>query len=576
MAPKTQSLSALLISTAFASSLAAQGCFDTNLGTNLGMGDDTMAYGLALGFTFTYNGVGYTSICVDSNGLIYLGATTTAFSDYDPIEATLLASPQPVICGLWDDFSANQGGGIYFNAVPASGTTPAYALISWDNVPEYSQTVPISVQVKLDATNTVTVTYGGNQPIGGLLNSSVIIGASPGGTSTPNHVSFASRPVVITQNNFADVRPAASAPSAFKMQWTPLSPGYIATDVACIQAAATPLGSGCPSPTSLDAGDDTTHAVNLPFAFPHSSGAVTQIVVSSNGFLTLGPVDSGSGCCSGDPVQLLQGLPRVAPFWSDLDASPFGSGEVYTGLDAATGEFRINWSSIGEFGGTPSVTSSFEVALSPSGTIAIRMGSVAISGHQVLCGYSDGNNGIDPGPTDLSAMTGAATVNTFYETLSAAVDWSGLNFLLIPTAPNGYIVIPGGGGNYVTPINALSLSAAAPPHIGQTLTLNCGGISPAPNGNFALLFVGFTEAIPPIDLSPTGATGCHAYFVPTGTEMQFLNLTFGASSTQYLIPVPNNNAYLGFQAIAQVASDDVGANNFGIKTSNALRLTVGP
>src|SRR5262245_21987072 len=325
------SLRPLIIAGAlFASTVLAQSpCFDLNMGTDQNMGDDQIVSGLALGFTFTYNGVGYTSVCLDSNGSIYLGATTTAFSDYSPTEAELLSSPQPRICGLWDDFNASSPGSghIYFNAVPAGGGNPAYAQFTWAGVYEYGRTTPINIQVRLDANNAVTVTYGATAPLGGSLNTTLIIGASPGLGAVSNPVSFAARPVTITQNNFADVRTVPNTPSGFKMIWTPTNPGYVASDITCTPNVFPPpaqvqvLGVGCPAVSApsiyeqftatnpvdvsgmdftflpngsggyivipgiagpffagfaagLSAGDDTTHAVALPFPFPHGGSVV--------------------------------------------------------------------------------------------------------------------------------------------------------------------------------------------------------------------------------------------------------------------------------------------------------------
>src|SRR5262245_66125882 len=127
----------IIVGALFASTVLAQTpCFDPNIGVDQNMGDDQMNTNIPLGFTFTYNGVGYTSVCLDSNGSIYLGATTTAFADYSPTEAELLSSPQPRICGLWDDFNAGATGSghICVNQVPAGGGNPAYALFSWAGV----------------------------------------------------------------------------------------------------------------------------------------------------------------------------------------------------------------------------------------------------------------------------------------------------------------------------------------------------------------------------------------------------------------------------------------------------------
>jgi hypothetical protein len=142
-------------------------------------------------------------------------------------------------------------------------------------------------------------------------------------------VTFAPRPVVITQNSFTE---SFAAPLAFPYTgvstlWTPTNPGYVVTDVSCVPgplaANFAAVGSGCPGFYGLPIGgvlDDSTHPIVLPFSFPHASGPYTDIVVSSNGFVTLGVPNPGSGCCSGSVSGLLSGQPRIAAFWQDLYA----------------------------------------------------------------------------------------------------------------------------------------------------------------------------------------------------------------------------------------------------------------
>jgi len=577
----------LFVGALFASTVLAQvPCFDPNIGVDQNMGDDQMNTNIPLGFTFTYNGVGYTSVCLDSNGSIYLGATTTAFADYSPTEAELLSSPQPRICGLWTDFQANATGSghIFVNQVAAGGGNPAYALFTWNGVYEYTRTTPVTVQVRLDANNVVQVAYGSQGAIGGSLNTTVIIGASPGLGAVSNPVSFAARPVIITQNNFADVRTVPNTPAGFMMSWTPTNPGYIAADVNCASpGSAQVLGAGCPALTGLNAGDDTTHLVNLPFSFPHSAGAVTQVMISSNGFLTLGPsTAAGTGCCSGAVAGLLSGPPRISAMWTDLNAATggTGNGEVYTGVETGSGAFVVTWSGIGEFGVTPVVANSCQIALYPSGDFAIRYGAVQVNGagHTVLAGYSAGNGATDPGPTDLSAISTPPLASTVYETFAAVgtMDLTGLNFLCIASGSN-YLMVPGAGGAYgLREPLVLASAVGSRPGLGLTYTMNLSGISPSPQGNIALLFIGFTELNPGVDLgAPLGAPGCTAFFLPGPSDMNLLNFTLGSPTTSFSAGVPNNNALIGLVAIAEAVSDDTGANAFGWKFSNGLRLTVG-
>src|SRR5262245_61296522 len=223
-----------------AATAAAQGCFNFNIGTNLNLTDDSNSAAQSLGFSFTYNGVAYTQVTVCSNGYIWMG-TTTQFADYTPTEAELLTLG-PRICPNWEDFNPSVAGGVYFNAIPANGPNPAHALISWVGVREFGRaTGAVDMQVKLDSGSNMWFIYGPAAPQGGTTNTQRIIGASPGVAAVSNPVSFATRPLTITQNNFAEVTPtAAFALTGVQMLLVPTNPGYAVADVPCTPGAFPP------------------------------------------------------------------------------------------------------------------------------------------------------------------------------------------------------------------------------------------------------------------------------------------------------------------------------------------------
>ncbi|HEX5052009.1 MAG TPA: hypothetical protein VFZ65_09575 [Planctomycetota bacterium] len=565
----------------------AQNCFDTLIGTDLNLGDDDTAQGLSLGFPFTYAGVTYTSICVCSNGYIWLGPTSVAGGDYTPTEAELL-SGAPRICPLWDDFNpaAFGSGHVYYD-----NSTPGIAKITWAGVFEFGSTNPVDMQVVLDAGSNIKITYGTNAAIGGSLLTAVIIGASPGGGASSNPVSFATRPVTFTSNNFAEVIPAngtGTIPySGFQMQWTRTPPaGYVVSDNPCTQnplpgpAAFELVGDGCPgrqgpalyevfgagantpdlsglnlsllptTPTeyialpglfpnwftgfsnNLNMSDDQSLSVALPFAFPYDGGMVNSIYVSSNGFLTLGTTDPGSGCCSGDVGTLLSGPPRVCAWWADL--YPPGGGGVYADLDPSSGDFVVTWNQVPEYFSGPPQTC--QIALNPTGVMTIRWVNVSAGGHTWLAGYSGGNNTPDPGPVDLSAVNG---------TLVSSI--------------------------VVQPLE-LDAVAGSLPQVGGTFQLEVRNIAPSPNGVLALLFVCIET--PGIPLDVLGLTGCTAY-ISLPELYSSLNLTLGSPSTTFSVPIPPSPAYYGVQVMSQAISDDLTANPFGFRVSNGGRWTFG-
>jgi hypothetical protein len=418
-----------------------------------------------------------------------------------------------------------------------------------------------------------------------------IVGASPGVGSVSNPVSLATRPVVITQNNFAQVLTAtAGTPFVYsntKMLWSPTSPGYLISDISCtpnslpVPATSQSVGTGCParsgpslyetfsatnvpdlsgrdltllpsgstdyiaipgiSPAwfsgftaNLGAGDDTTHLVTLPFAFPYNGATQTQIYVSSNGFLTLGATNPGSGCCSGNVTTMLAGSPRLSGWWEDLDAS--AGGAVFADLDALTGEFVVTWNAVPEYL-APANVNSFQIALSPSGSMTWRWQTVGGTGGPYLAGYSKGGNSADPGVANLSAVNGVNVSSTVVRPLTIAA------------------------------------AAGSRPGVGTTFTVDASNVQSLPNGVFCILLI--SNEIPGgIPLDALGLTGCTAY-VQLPEIASFFNLTLGAATTTFPVAIPANNAFLGLSLMSQAISDDLTANAFGYRASNGLRWNIG-
>ena len=581
-----RNLIASLFAATLAATVAAQApCFDTNFGPTLGLGDDQISAPLPLGFSFTYAGVAYTDISVCSNGYILLGSTNVATpngGDYSPTEAELLASAQPRICPLWLDFNTT---------IPGSGqifmdtSTPGVATVTWFRVYTYGTTTPSTFQVRLDASNAITLTYGQLGTPSAFQANTTIIGASPGAGATSNIISLATRPQTFASNTFADVisrTPSQNIPySNIKVQFTPTNPGFVLQDVACTPnvASAFVVGQGCPgalspvlyetfnaanpndlngrelsflpsgsdyvaltgvSPTwfagftnNLAALDESVHSITLPFAFPYNGNNETVIHVSSNGFLTIGNTPPAAEWWDGDINRLLNGLPRIAGWWEDLD--PSSAGGVFGDFDAATGEYVVTWNNVPQWLFT--LPNTFQIALHPSGRFTLRWNTLNISGYTLLTGYSRGGGVPDSGVQDLSSINGA--------------------------------IVPGAVRQPMT----LSVPSGSSPTLGGTFTMDANNIAAAPNGVFSILLV--SNEIPGgVPLDALGLTGCTAY-AQLPELVSFFNVTLGAPSTSYLLNIPNAAAFAGVTFMSQAVSDDLTANAFGFRVSNGVRWTIG-
>jgi hypothetical protein len=124
----------------------APGAFDPDLGVDLGLADDQLVGGLALGFDFplptAFGGGSTGAIDVDSNGWIGLISGRFLSSDFSESAIEFLAGP-PRIAAYWDDFNPAFGGGVYF------GTTPGgSARVTWNGVPQFGATDSNTFQVQ--------------------------------------------------------------------------------------------------------------------------------------------------------------------------------------------------------------------------------------------------------------------------------------------------------------------------------------------------------------------------------------------------------------------------------------------
>ena len=133
----------------------------------LTMGDDN-SIELPLGFTFSFNGVDYTTAFVNSNGNMTFGSGDTDFSE----SIGELLSDQPRIAPLWDDLSPNNGGNVSYAQEAGS------FILNFDSVPEFVSTGANSFTLTLRADGSYTIEYGAISALDGLA------GSSPGGGVT--------------------------------------------------------------------------------------------------------------------------------------------------------------------------------------------------------------------------------------------------------------------------------------------------------------------------------------------------------------------------------------------------------
>jgi hypothetical protein len=567
---------AALLAASLATSLAAQApCFESNLGSNLGLGDDAVAQNLPLGFTFPGPGnVQVTDISVSSNGFVWLGSSFD--SGCCNGDQFAFVSGLPRIAPVWMDLYPPSGNGVFFNTFPAAPGVPARAVITWDQVPEYANNVPFTVQLQLFDNGSFTFLYDGN-----VTNAwhTMLVGVTEGNNATPNSIDFSS---ISSSNPYL----SGANPTLFEeqsqvfdlagssYQFLPNgSGGYIVLDRPnCAMGRVTKFGRGCPQPavayelfdwqnlidlsnTAIDfvgnatagyvaipttgfftgysnvvpAGDDTVSGpYTLPFTFTFPGGSTNQIDISSNGFLWLSTGNWDPRCCYGDPTTFLNDGPSIAALWQDLN--PNNGGNVYFDVDPNGTEVHITWANVPEYYNTGANTA--QITLRSDGSFRLSWQNVANVSHDCLVGFSQGNGALDPGSIDFSAALPF--------TMSA-------------------------GG---APL-ALDPQFGSRPQIGGTFTMEIGSY-PA-SSLFGVMALGLIQHLTGIDLTGLGMPGCRQHVSLDAT--QFVPLL--QNPAPFAMTLPNNTAFLGLELQAQALTLSPGVNALGVVSSNGLTLRVG-
>jgi hypothetical protein len=146
--------------------LAANYTFSSSIGafnieSNLNeLGDDTnddvLFDDTPIGFTFTYCGVPYSSVCVSSNGYFKFGLTMSNASQ-NPIANS--GGDDTLFCGLAADLQANSGAVLSYTTI---GSAPNRTfVVQWENYTYYGEADDFSFQMRLHETsNVLEVCYG--------------------------------------------------------------------------------------------------------------------------------------------------------------------------------------------------------------------------------------------------------------------------------------------------------------------------------------------------------------------------------------------------------------------------------
>jgi subtilisin family serine protease len=148
----------------------------------------------------------------------------------------------------------------------------------------------------------------------------------------------------------------------------------------------------------LDADDQITAAIALPFEFPFYGGTFGAVRIGSNGYLSF---TDGAIQYVNVPLPAAS-APRnlVAPFWTDLDFRAIaGSGRARAAH--VGGRFVVSFLDVPRFGG--GAPSSFQVILSPDGAIDFQYLHAGAGADQATVGIQNGRG--DTGLLVVSSAT---------------------------------------------------------------------------------------------------------------------------------------------------------------------------
>lgn len=550
-----------------AADLRAQGgnpaCWESDLGADLQLGDDSISAPLSLGFDFPLPGGG-TSAAIDvcSNGWIGLIAGAQVQPELTPDPASFVANP-PRLAVHWTDLNPSLGGSVRFNTFAATGSLPARAVVTWDAVPRFGRSVPNSVQAQLFADGAVQVTVREQDEAG--INA-LLVGISAGngvtdpGSSDLSSATANSGTLAVLYEFFT-----ASDLTGLAVRFVPNNGGgYTAFPVpGCPFAQAVRFGAGCPMPAAFyeqfqttdlggralrftydgagwavtdepngfdpDVGDnlllgDDQLAVGLALGFdfplPGLGTTTDTIDVDTNGWIGLVSGGFVGSDFTESVPEFLGQAPRIAAFWDDFN--PTAGGGVFYGTTPGQSA-RITWQDVPQFGNVDQNT--FQVQLFANGDMVWSWPQVAADG---LVGYSAGGITSDVPGIDLTAS--------------------------VPFLFAGF-----GRASVV-------LAGRSLPVLGATTELELFDLPTA-----GIVAVNLGLARTDIDLAAVGAPNCFLRTIPIAT---LLATPAGAGATVQF-PLPLDPYLAGASLYAQGLAVEPGLNALGAFTSNGLELRIG-
>jgi hypothetical protein len=351
---------------------------------------------------------------------------------------------------------------------------------------------------------------------GGTLAANTSLGAGCGSSYASFYEHFLTTPSIDLSN------------TAFQMIFTGTS--YV------VVPAAPAFVAPSPNAINLGLGDDTAGTVTLSSAFPYPGGTTTSFEVCSNGHIAVAS-NSASGDYTPTPIEFLNWTNPTWAVWRDFICNATGNVK----FEEIAGTAYITWDGVVGYQGTATgtVPSTFQLQFNlATGNVTFvfqSMDTISVStwagGEGWVVGYSGPGASLNPGSTDLSALSSIVTA-----------------------------------ANDVAP---LGLAASTRPVTNTSWNLAVNSI-PA-TGLLGVDVFGLAD--PGInDLFFLGAPGCGLR-----ASLDVTSAWFAAGATHtYSLPIPNNPALGGLNLYTTSAVFQFPpVNALGAITANAVKGTIG-
>jgi|GEM_PF-6099829 len=302
-----------------------------------GVGNDTITNFNVPSFTF--GGVAYTQLGVDSNGYIVLGggaaADNTAVNQYFPNPA----APNNVLAPYWTDLDPTLAGAVRIGTLTDGADT--WIVIDWAGVPEAgnaanTHTFEIWIGLNTDTHPGEDVTYAYGAQTGTGQGGLLTVGAE--GADGSRGATYYYNGTGTIPVNGTQLRVSTGVCTATCITAAPgASPagGYLGLSLFGIAPIA-------------GVGNDTITNFTVP-AFMFGGAGYNRIGVDSNGYVVLGSTTAADN----SPVNQIFPNPAapnnvLAPYWTDLDPTAGGAMRIGTLTDGSNTWIVIDWAGVPE------------------------------------------------------------------------------------------------------------------------------------------------------------------------------------------------------------------------------------